>query len=460
MKKMKKIFALLIAMVMVLGMSTSVSAATITINSGAAEGETDNTEYVYYEVFKADIGEAPTVNPETGASTGGKVAYYIPATATALKTAVEGTGLFDLTLSGNGDRWIVELKDENTSAATIASALDIDAVKNNALSSNKDVTPSNFKQSGSGTAVSPDLDPGYYLIKSSLGTVLALETVGTVTINEKNSYPSIPGGKKQTTEENGTAATTDVTASIGQKIYYEIPVKIPANVENKPIYVYDTMTDGLTMNLAITVTGATGLTSLTWVENTEYEATDGEKQYIATIPAANVTANAGQTITLKYFATVNSNAVVNVDETNDAYLVYDHFTGVETTTKVKTHGFTLKKIDGADVTEGMTDAQKFALDALDGAEFTLWTAATGGSKIIVTKVGDVYRADVSATEGGVNVPAGVATIEGLAAGTYYLQEEVAPTGGYNKLTERVAITVSETTSAEVSCTVPLTLVTT
>ena len=33
MKKMKKIFALLIAMVMVLGMSTSVFAASITINS-------------------------------------------------------------------------------------------------------------------------------------------------------------------------------------------------------------------------------------------------------------------------------------------------------------------------------------------------------------------------------------------------------------------------------------------
>ena len=41
MKKIKKIFTLLIAMVMVLGMSTSVFAATIEVD-GALEGETYN----------------------------------------------------------------------------------------------------------------------------------------------------------------------------------------------------------------------------------------------------------------------------------------------------------------------------------------------------------------------------------------------------------------------------------
>ena len=55
MKKMKKIFALLIAMVMVLGMSTSVFAASITLNSTQEDDGTNTTEYTYYQVMKADL---------------------------------------------------------------------------------------------------------------------------------------------------------------------------------------------------------------------------------------------------------------------------------------------------------------------------------------------------------------------------------------------------------------------
>lgn len=71
MKKMKKIFALLIAMVMVLGMSTSVFAATIDVD-GAIDGETYNAykileytsdcdAYSYYLLdadYQGDLGTA------------------------------------------------------------------------------------------------------------------------------------------------------------------------------------------------------------------------------------------------------------------------------------------------------------------------------------------------------------------------------------------------------------------
>ena len=66
MKKMKKIFALLIAMVMVLGMSTSVFAAAGTPGTGTItitppDNATGENTYKIYKVFDA------TVNATTGA---------------------------------------------------------------------------------------------------------------------------------------------------------------------------------------------------------------------------------------------------------------------------------------------------------------------------------------------------------------------------------------------------------
>ena len=76
MKKMKKIFALLIAMVMVLGMSTSVFAATtVTINPGNPNSDSADPTYTYYVMMKASVGESGT-------------AYYVE--TQALATALDG----------------------------------------------------------------------------------------------------------------------------------------------------------------------------------------------------------------------------------------------------------------------------------------------------------------------------------------------------------------------------------
>ena len=74
MKKMKRIFALLIAMVMVLGMSTMSFAATITIKQDNTDGTAGAETYVAYKIFDvtktADVTEDVTTDNDLGAGTG------------------------------------------------------------------------------------------------------------------------------------------------------------------------------------------------------------------------------------------------------------------------------------------------------------------------------------------------------------------------------------------------------
>ena len=92
MKKMKKIFALLIAMVMVLGMSTAVFAAgtpSITINPNNEDTDTSSLaiDYTYYKILSASIDTDPVVAEDGSTTTAGVVAYYVEnqAQATALE---------------------------------------------------------------------------------------------------------------------------------------------------------------------------------------------------------------------------------------------------------------------------------------------------------------------------------------------------------------------------------------
>ena len=102
---------------------------------------------------------------------------------------------------------------------------------------------------------------GYYYIESSLGTKVAVQTLSPVTINEKNNYPSI------------TKADDKEFAAIDDTVTYTVEVAIPETVAAKEITIYDTITQGLTLNTAVTVTGAVAdpaYTSATFTENSSY----------------------------------------------------------------------------------------------------------------------------------------------------------------------------------------------
>ncbi|SFC43397.1 SpaH/EbpB family LPXTG-anchored major pilin [Butyrivibrio sp. YAB3001] len=374
--------------------------------------------YDYYKIFDADILSIDKTNDKNST-----VAYYV--TNGEFADLIKGTNLFKVTAAStaSGSRWNIELAKDGITGEDIAKALNDDAIKGHAS-----VKHGDFK-SANGTAKVENLDPGYYLIVSSLGTVAAVQTVGDVKINEKNTYPTVTKIDDQIDVEMFNTVVT-----------YKITVNVPQNVaDEKPIKVVDTATKGLTFdtkNESIVVkVDDTEVKKLTWTAGT---STDAKNVYVTEIPYDVVYGNRGKNIVLTYTATVNENAVVLVKETNTAHIEYDNYSSSETEeVDVVTLGLKIKKVDGSNTTKTLT-----------GAEFTLWDSKEGGKQIPVIKVvkdnGEViYRVaskeDLTAEKpNGDNIAVdenGLATVIGLKAKEYYLQEEVAPTG-YNKLNER------------------------
>ena len=393
MKKMKKIFALLIAMVMVLGMSTSVFASTITINPGTPTGGSGTPTYSYYLMMKASVN-------------GDKIAYYVE--NETLASAIDGLkvgedDLFTVTKASGANRWNISInKKADDSAFTgeeVAAALD--TIKANAIDKKENSEDLTYTFDGD----------GYVLVESSLGTKLVLDTITSKEINEKNTYPGL-----DKTEDTSNA-------EIGGTVTYTVPVSIPANVAEKDIIVYDTISKGLTLNTAITDDKNIG--GLVFAQDGDADE-NGNITYKVTIPAATVKANAGGTITLTYTATVNEKAVVNVPETNKAKLEYDNFTSVETEpVEVTTFGFDLLKIgDGDDE------------NPLANVEFTL-TNGAGNYYDATADSNPRFSAGEKTAKTDAN---GEITFAGLAEGTYTLTE-TKTNDGYNLLSGPITVTI-------------------
>ena len=167
-KSLKKMMALALAMVMV--------------GTGVTEnGDSDvRITYTYYKILTADIDEDPTGAPN---QTGGKAAYYVTSSAQAtaiagLKTSDNKT-IFNVTEVEGANKWYVELNtDTNATGEQIATAFN-DATF---LATFPEMT---YENTGGGDAVLPDITAGYYFIKSSLGSKMAVQTLTAVEINEK-----------------------------------------------------------------------------------------------------------------------------------------------------------------------------------------------------------------------------------------------------------------------------------
>ena len=429
MKGFKKLLTGILAATMIMGASitamatdaqtTATSSITIT-NENNNSGDVAEITYDYYQILKADVKNVSN----DGAFQTGTAAYYVE--SETLADLLTKTGLFTVTKSADNSRWNVELTDSKTTASEIVEKLNTDAFK---AAASAHGTFDNLGADGKATKTATvSVEPGYYLVLSSLGTKAAIQTLGNVTINEKNEYPTVT--KK---EDRNVDSMFDTVSPIN----YTVSVNIPASVENKDIVVYDKATVGLTINPAVTATVDNAALEGTYAWSVS-ETTDTYVIYSLTIDKAVVTANAGKTIVLKYTGTPNEKAVVLVPEKNTAYIKYDNYTSAETKeVTVVTLGFNILKVDGVDK------------KPLTGAEFTLWDAEKGGNeiKLVWDAKANAYRvANAEEAAKAVHVAVdenGEATIIGLDAKQYYLQEEVAPTG-YNLLTVRKPVTVSET----------------
>ena len=283
------------------------------------------------------------------------------------------------------------------------------------------------KKATSTTVQFTELDLGYYLVSSSVGSLLHLTTTNpNGEINEKNTIK--PEVDKEVKENSTGVYGKENDATIGDTVEFKSTITTGAGF--KDYVLYDKMSTGLTLNSG-------SIKAYVIVENNEvaideqyYTVNTNVDGYTFTVTFDNefIAKQPRNTkIVVKYTATLNEKATIEGNgNTNETKLTYDNGTTETKTTTTYTYKFNLKKTD-ADENE------------IEGAEFKLYKDNKEILVVLENEADSIYRVAV-AGEAGVTIKVGHAIIKGLDAGTYYLEEVVSPEG-YNKLTSKQEVEV-------------------
>ena len=412
-KTFKKLFAALLAAALVLAMAvpafaeTNATKGSITID-GTVSGET----YTIYRMFKLDSYNAESKT----------YSYTVESAWENFFKTGAGKDYIDLT---NGHPTWNAAKSQDSDKAEFAKL----ALK--WATENKVSAAAESQTSTGSDVIFPNLDLGYYLVDSSLGALCGLNTTKpNVTITEKNGQPTIEKEVK-----NGDAWDTTNDAKIGDTVEYKVEIKVADGAQTYTVY--DTMSTGLTFN-----SGSLKVTAND-VVTTDYTLTPTTNGFTLVLPETYVsTLTKGTTIMVTYNATLNKDAVIDGDgNTNEVKLGYgNHQNTVPSKVTTKSYQFDLVKVDGTANEDGTHTL-------LNGAKFKLYETKTSDTALRFVKNADgSYRVALD-TENGENVTDtivvnGKVHISGLDKVNYWLDETLAP-DGYNKLTERQEVKLSE-----------------
>ncbi len=418
---MKKVFAVLVALTLVLSCAVMAFAAgtgSITITNAIV----DST----YSVYKM-------LDFEPSAADATKGVYTIAEGWDAFFTTGAGKDYFTIT---NADEKTVVLTDGKTVDQALATAA-VDYAKNTASVSaaqSEKATSANVKFEG--------LDLGYYAVDTTVGTLCSLtNTNSTVTAVEKNKQPDIT---KEVQEDRDNSWGTWNDADIDQVVNYRSYITVGYGAVN--YVMHDTMDTALTFDPA-SVKVSVGGTTYNAAGNYEVKTSGTcgctfeiafDNDFIATIEDND----ADVKILVEYAATLNENAVVEVAHLNTVYLKYgenNEWKTQEHTTKTYTWKFDVLKY----MVEGTGDAAQEK--PLAGATFQLLDAdgnvihfsnVTGADGVLT------YEVDADGTVTSfTTLDSGELYFLGLDEGTYQLKETDAP-DGYNILTAPVEVVIT------------------
>ena len=240
---------------------------------------------------------------------------------------------------------------------------------------------------------------------------------------------------------------------VGDEVTFQLTATVPdmTGFTDYTFKFHDTLSNGLDFKNIISVkVGETVLKPSTDYQSGTYTPTVGQNGKELTITLNDFFSqykdNVGDTITVIYTAVLNENAVVGMDpNTNEAKVVFSNdpttaTTDESETDKVEVHTFDFTIFKYAMKDEGETP--------LDGAKFELYTDEACNNQINLVQVSDstwrVATEDDSRLTNTITTPdGGKVQIKGLASGTYYLKETVAP-NGYHKLTAPIKVEIIPT----------------
>ncbi|MCI8506241.1 MAG: isopeptide-forming domain-containing fimbrial protein [Lachnospiraceae bacterium] len=480
MKRVKKLFALLLAMAMILAMSVTAFATEAGTNPAdptdsvptTPMGPAEPNQSTYEKPDKDDVATAIVGNVEAGATV---TAYriveptyndngftgYQAAKGVILKnilepTSDEVTGIAaDEVLLPNLEQKPLKAQDGATGLTTYTGELGagywIVVVTGSAIQE----------------VYNPMLVGIYYSVKGS-GDNNAL-VQGIVDANSDwslNSQPAYAKSEQPTLDKKITGSTGKDTSdgnesgndvAIGDTVNFEIDTKIPsysASYTKVTVKITDTLGKGLTLaeavgdkpvgNLVVMVNGeevAAGDDTFT------YTPADDKKSFEISFVSAYALAHSGEDVVVTYDAVLGEDAGINFDaNTNTAKLEYTNDPNGETNEiEDKTYTYTFG-IDASltgtweDVTTELIktgeeiDTVTGGKSPLDGATFTLTNNVTGAVYTTISGKGEVGKdvdADGELLPGVTEVAGmkpGYLKFTGLDAGEYTLKETKAPEG--------------------------------
>lgn len=413
MRHLKKFFGAVVAALMVFAMTvtpafaasgTNDNSGSITINNAV-----DGHKYSVYQILVLE-----SYNTDKGA-------YSYKANADWTSWLKSQTAYVSIDDQG----YVTWVKDAD--AAAFAKAALAHAKENS-------IDPVATKTADGATVEFTDLNLGYYLVDTTVGSLCSLDTTTPdVEMKEKNKVPPVD---KKVQEDSDQSWGDSNTAEIGDTIPFQTTITAYEGAENYVLH--DKMSEGLTLNPeSITVVG---LNKGTDANSGDYHVvttgqSDGCTFEVVFHQSYLDTIDSEKQIVVEYSAVLNEKAVIAGDGNDNITGLKYGDDGETTWDETKTYTF---KVDVV-----KTDSDK---KVLDGAQFKLYDAKTGGNEIALIKESEgVYRLAKDGETGVeyITTVNGELEIKGFDANTnYYLEETKAP-DGYNKLAERVEIPVKE-----------------
>ena len=413
MKQMKKLASLLLALVMTLALSVSALAAgsnTITVKNAQA-----NETYKIYKMLDLSVNDDKTA-----------YTYTVNADWKDFFTG-EGAGAAYVTITNGYVTWKA-----NGDVAAFAKAAAKFAAENSvtAIGTKTPATDSDFTFEG--------LEPGYYLITSTNGTLAMTDTTPdktAVEVNEKNPDSTID----KTVQEDSTGNYGGKNdADIGQTVNFQVTINVKKGAKN--YVMHDQMTTGLTFDKdSVKIEGLTKGTDYTVVTD---NLKDGCTFHVVFTQAYLDKVTGDTQLIVEYSAVLNEKAVAGTAETNKAKLNWGDKSETvweETKTytwKIDVYKYTVVKAteEGKENSEKALADAKFILYKKDGDK-TLYVKATDNKVTGWTETRDEATVFITPESGKF-------TITGLDSDTYYLEEIVAP-AGYNVLKAPVKVVIDD-----------------